>query len=88
MLFIVIRSSSPDVVPRVVQIAQETKRLRHRADEDEEELYQYVTYDQEKDSQNAKKKTKRVIKLDDAPQPSARKEYVLGPLSMLVGEST
>jgi len=76
ILFIVIRSSSPEVVPRVVQIAQETKRLRHRADEDDEELYQYVSYDQEKDNQNTKKKTKRVIKLDDVPEPSGRKEYV------------
>lgn len=85
ILFIVIRSSSPDVVPRVVQIAQETKRLRHRADEDDEELYQYVTYDQEKDNPNAKKKSKRVIKLDDASEPSPRKEYVSESLFVLCG---
>lgn len=73
-MFIIIRSSAPEVVPRVFQVAQETKRLRHRAfeaaDEEETELYQYVTYDEaEQENNGKKKKPKKVIKLDDAPKP-------------------
>lgn len=73
-MFIVIRSGSPDVVQRVVQIAQETKRLRHRASDEEEDLHQYVTYDEEKPSTKSTKKPKRVIKLDDKPEPAGKKE--------------
>lgn len=69
-----IRSSSSDVVQRVVQIAQETKRLRHRASEEEEDLHQYLTYDEEKNPANLAKKPKRVIKLDDKPEPAGKKE--------------
>lgn len=83
VLFIIIRSSAPEVVPRVFQIAQETKRLRHRAleaaDEEEEELYQYVTYDEPEQIENGKKKKpKKVIRLDDAPKPveTSKKECV------------
>lgn len=75
MMFIVIKSSSPDVVQRVVQVAQETKRLRHRAyDDDDEELFQYLTYDQDKEANAPKKKPKRVIRLDDRPEPAPRAE--------------
>jgi hypothetical protein len=75
MLFIIIRSTGPEVVPRVFQIAQETKRLRQlEFDDDDDELRQYVIYDQEQqaeDPSGKKKKHRKVIKLDDQPAPLA-----------------
>jgi hypothetical protein len=77
LLFIIIRSGSADYVSKVVKVAQETKRRQRRdANNEEEELHQYVTYDQENDG-GAKKRSLRIINLDDAPDP--RKGYVLRP---------
>lgn len=79
-MFIIIRSNSSDVVQRVVQIAQETKRIRHRADDDDEELFQYLTYDEEKPG-IIPKKSKRIIKLDDKPEAASKKEYAFSRIS-------
>lgn len=61
MLFVILRSSSPITVPKVLQVALQTKRIRHKAGDDSE-LHQYVQYDT---SQLQGKKGPRVIKLDD-----------------------
>ncbi|KAG2142921.1 uncharacterized protein EDB93DRAFT_1088609 [Suillus bovinus] len=47
MLFISIRSSGPPQVSKVVQVVEETKRIRHKAGNHigHEELHQYVLYD-------------------------------------------
>lgn len=37
-------------------------------------LHQYLTYDEEKNPANLAKKPKRVIKLDDKPEPAGKKE--------------
>lgn len=64
-LFIVIRSSSPETVPKVLQVVHQTKSILHAAGEDDE-LYQYVHYDKD-DTRISPggKKAPRVIKLDD-----------------------
>ena len=61
MLFVILRSSSPVTVPKVLQVAHQTKRIRHKAGDDSE-LYQYVQYDT---VQPQVKKGPRIIKLDD-----------------------
>lgn len=61
MLFIVLKSSTPATVPKVLSIALEAKRIRHREGVDEE-LYQYVQYDAAK---SIGKKGPRVINLDN-----------------------
>ncbi|KAF9563965.1 hypothetical protein CPC08DRAFT_705682 [Agrocybe pediades] len=64
MLFITVRSSEAEHVPKVLQIVEETKRIRHKAGLSAgEELYQYVLYD----TQDAKKGPRR-INLDDQPK--------------------
>ena len=46
MLFVTIRSASAREVPKVLQVVEHTKRLRHKAGLDEDqELHQYVVYD-------------------------------------------
>ncbi|KAL1696634.1 hypothetical protein GGG16DRAFT_43292 [Schizophyllum commune] len=60
MLFITIRSSEASQVPKVLQVVEETKRIRHKAGiYDEDELHQYVVYD------TVKAKGPRRINLDD-----------------------
>ncbi|PPR01691.1 hypothetical protein CVT24_001519 [Panaeolus cyanescens] len=60
MLFITVKSAEATQVPKVLQVVEETKRIRHKAGlSDDEELYQYVLYDTE-----VKKGPKR-INLDD-----------------------
>lgn len=46
MLFITIRSLSAADVFKVLQVVEQTKRIRHKAEE--EELHQYAVYEQEK----------------------------------------
>ncbi|KAN0138061.1 hypothetical protein V8E53_003950 [Lactarius tabidus] len=55
MLFITVRSASPADVPRVLQVVDQVKRLRHKR-----ELNQYVVYD-------AQPRAPQRIKLDDPP---------------------
>ncbi|CCO28472.1 hypothetical protein BN14_02467 [Rhizoctonia solani AG-1 IB] len=63
MLFIMIRALDPSQVQRVVQVAEETKRTRRRA-RYEEELHQYLRYEDEKTSEP---KGPKVIRLDGSP---------------------
>ncbi|KAG9127915.1 hypothetical protein FRC07_007566 [Ceratobasidium sp. 392] len=63
MMFIMIRALDAAQVQRVVQVAEETKRTRRRA-RYEEELHQYLRYEDEK--QEAPKGPK-VIRLDGSP---------------------
>lgn len=63
MLFVTLRSSSAETVPKVLQVLHETKRIRHKNGL-EEELHQYVRYDSEQPT-SIGKKGPRVIKLDD-----------------------
>lgn len=60
MLFVTVLSAGADQVPKVLQVVEETKRIRHKAGL-EEELHQYVLYDTQ-----AQKGPKR-INLDDTP---------------------
>ena len=59
MLFVTLQSTSAETVPKVLQVAHQTKRLWHHAGE-EQELSQYVHYDK-----NPTPGKKRIIKLDD-----------------------
>ncbi|KAG8691655.1 hypothetical protein FRC11_013671 [Ceratobasidium sp. 423] len=63
MMFIMIRALDPGQVQRVVQVAEETKRTRRRA-RYEEELHQYLRYEDEKPTAP---KGPKVIKLDASP---------------------
>jgi hypothetical protein len=63
MLFITVKSAEAENVPKVLQVVEETKRIRYKAGLDEEELHQYVLYD----VQEAKKGPRR-INLDDEPK--------------------
>ncbi|KAJ2912629.1 hypothetical protein MD484_g7784, partial [Candolleomyces efflorescens] len=67
MLFISVKSSAAEFVPKVLQIVEETKRIRYKEGLDEEtELHQYVLYDTEK------KKGPRRINLNDDAEEKAR----------------
>ncbi len=71
LLYVVIKSHTADEVSKVVQVAQETKRLHHREAGNDEELHQYVKYGEAEGTKG--KKQHRVINLDDAP---TTKKYV------------
>ncbi|KAF9219789.1 hypothetical protein BS17DRAFT_740317 [Gyrodon lividus] len=58
MLFISVRSSDSAQVPKVLQVVEEIKRMRHKAGDPD--LHQYVLYDTEKSAQ----KGPRMINLD------------------------
>ncbi|EDR14637.1 uncharacterized protein LACBIDRAFT_305473 [Laccaria bicolor S238N-H82] len=61
MLFITVKSDEAEHVPKVLQVVEETKRIRHKAGlSEEEELHQYVLYDTIQS-----KKGPRRINLDD-----------------------
>lgn len=77
ILFIILKSSTSSVVQRVVQIAEETKRLRHRASEGEEELHQYLKWNEEEGQGQGRGKGKKVIRLDDKPEPKKECVYLL-----------
>ncbi|OCB85488.1 hypothetical protein A7U60_g7498 [Sanghuangporus baumii] len=65
MLFVVLHSASSDTVSKVLEVAHQTKRIRHKAGlDDEGELYQYVQYDMHNSSLSGKKGP-RIIHLDD-----------------------
>ncbi|KAJ3479158.1 hypothetical protein NLI96_g9249 [Meripilus lineatus] len=62
MLFVTLTSSSAAQVPKVLQVVEQTKRLRRiSGEEDDQELHQYVSYD----SQPKRKKGPRRINLND-----------------------
>jgi hypothetical protein len=77
LLFVVIKSASPEMVPKVLSVVEQTKRIRHK--EGDDDIHQYVSYDQDG------KKGPRVIKLDDDTEGSGRhrKEYQ-PPMSLSV----
>ncbi|KAH7926400.1 hypothetical protein BV22DRAFT_1032896 [Leucogyrophana mollusca] len=63
MLFITVRSSDAVQVPKVLQVVEETKRLRHKAGlSNDKDLHQYVVYDNTKPPTQ---KGPKVINLDD-----------------------
>lgn len=63
MLFVSVRSAAAEQVPKVIQVVEETKRMRHRAGlAEESELHQYVVYDT---LHNTANKGPRIINLDD-----------------------
>jgi len=55
-----VKSASAEHVPKVLQVVEEAKRLRHKNGQDDDELYQYVLYD------NERQKGPRRINLDDS----------------------
>lgn len=85
MLFVTVKSSSAETVPKVLQVVEETRRIRYKAGEtfpnalprlanalkglDDEELYQYVLHDFEE----KKKGPKRINLNDDAEQKAKYK---------------
>lgn len=76
MLFISVRSVDAPQVPKVLQVVEETKRIRHKAGDPE--LHQYVLYDTEK------QKGPRIIKLDDGPASGKMKGKEYTPPRSLV----
>ncbi|EGO20541.1 hypothetical protein SERLADRAFT_476822, partial [Serpula lacrymans var. lacrymans S7.9] len=72
MLFITVRSFSAAQVPKVLQVVEETKRIRHKAGlSDESDLHQYVVYDT---TPTPGKKGPRIINLDDDKNKNKGKE--------------
>ncbi|KAG6852805.1 hypothetical protein C0991_009081 [Blastosporella zonata] len=66
MLFVTICSAAAEQVPKVLQVVEQTKRIRYKAGlSDETELHQYVVYDTDN-----KKKGPRRINLNDNVQPT------------------
>ncbi|KAF8636371.1 hypothetical protein AX17_003556 [Amanita inopinata Kibby_2008] len=76
MLFITVKSTTAQQVPKVLQVVEETKRLRYKTGlSEDEELHQYVLYDTEV------RKGPRRINLDD---DSKRKAKYAPPNSLTV----
>ena len=84
MLFISIRSSGAPEVPKVLQVVEETKRIRHKSGKflaswprpcsrplGDRELYQYVLYD----SSLIPTKGPKIINLDDNKGKGKGKDY-------------
>ncbi|KAG1735499.1 hypothetical protein EDB19DRAFT_1723820 [Suillus lakei] len=69
MLFISIRSSGAPQVPKVLQVVEETKRIRHKAGD--KDLYQYVLYD----TAQIPRKGPKTINLDDKKDKAKGKDY-------------
>ncbi|KAG1723238.1 uncharacterized protein EDB91DRAFT_1271967 [Suillus paluster] len=77
MLFISIRSSDATQVPKVLQVVEETKRIRHKAGE--KDLHQYVLYD----TVQIPPKGPKTINLDDHKDKGKGKDYT-PPNNMVV----
>lgn len=69
MLFISIRSAGAPQVPKVLQVVEETKRIRHKAGD--KDLYQYVLYD----AVQIPRKGPKTINLDDRKDKAKGKDY-------------
>ncbi|GLB41766.1 hypothetical protein LshimejAT787_1003660 [Lyophyllum shimeji] len=66
MLFVTVKSAAAEQVPKVLQVVEQAKRIRHKAGlSDETELHQYVVYET-----GEKQKGPRRINLDDNIKPS------------------
>ena len=84
MLYSVLKSSSLETVPKVLEIVHQTKRIRHKEGLDEE-LYQYVQYDIEPPRDASGKKPPRVINLDNVkPDKYKPPENIVVHLSKIV----
>ncbi|KAF9453527.1 hypothetical protein P691DRAFT_719266 [Macrolepiota fuliginosa MF-IS2] len=71
MLFVTVKSEEAIHVPKVLQVVEETKRIRHKAGiSEEEELHQYVLYDTKPE-----KKGPRRINLDDNDKGKNKNKY-------------
>lgn len=79
LLYLVLRSQSPDHVPKVIQVAEATKRTHYKTGGYNEELNQYVTMEDEKPQANGPK----IIKLDD-DKHKKKKEKDYKPPQMVV----
>ncbi|KAG8976689.1 hypothetical protein FRB93_012799 [Tulasnella sp. JGI-2019a] len=76
LLYIVIRSQTEDEVSKVVTIASLAKRMRYKGGAYEEELHQYVRYDEAGAGKAGSSKGPKVIKLDGPPAgKDPAKEY-------------
>jgi len=75
MLFVTLRSAAAEQVPKVLQVVEQTKRIRHKAGL-ESELHQYVLYDTAEKQKGAKR-----IVLDDS---SATKSKYTPPNNLVV----
>ncbi|KAG2103679.1 hypothetical protein BD769DRAFT_1506289 [Suillus cothurnatus] len=69
MLFISIRSSGAPQAPKVLQVVEETKRIRHKAGD--KDLYQYILYD----TVQIPHKGPKTINLDDNKGKAKGKDY-------------
>ncbi|KAG5647919.1 hypothetical protein DXG03_007843 [Asterophora parasitica] len=68
MLFVTLRSAAAEQVPKVLQVVEQTKRIRHKAGLSEgAELHQYVLYDT---GEKQRSQGPRRINLDDNAKPS------------------
>ncbi|KAJ7078862.1 hypothetical protein B0H15DRAFT_954281 [Mycena belliarum] len=65
MLFVTILSAGADQVPKVLQVVEQTKRIRHKAGLDEE-MHQYVLYDTQQ------RKGPKRINLDDTDKAKSK----------------
>lgn len=71
LLYITLRSRNTTDVPRVVQVAEATKRLWYKTSGYDEELHQYVNTGFEgSESETRKGKGRRIINLNDPSIPS------------------
>lgn len=81
MLFLIIRTSGAEHVNKVVQVAEEIKRLRRRdPNSDNDELYQYTSYEDDNEDEPVIKngrKVHKIIKLDDGVSTKGKKPCVL-----------
>ncbi|KAJ9121061.1 hypothetical protein QFC24_005042 [Naganishia onofrii] len=81
LLFVILRSASPQAVRKVIEVADGAKRARHRLGLDQEGrgLFQYVMESEgvaKQDTPNNGFKGPRVIKLDDSPGPQQERSYI------------
>ncbi|KAG8854877.1 hypothetical protein FRB96_007277 [Tulasnella sp. 330] len=72
LLYIIIRSQTEEEVSKVVTIASLAKRMRYKGGAHEEELHQYVRYDEREQPGS---KGPKVIKLDGPAGKEPTKEY-------------
>ncbi|KAF7794379.1 hypothetical protein EIP86_005513 [Pleurotus ostreatoroseus] len=81
ILFVTIRSANATEVPKVLQVVEETKRLRYKSGIDEDEpLHQYVVYD----TAQAKRKGPRRINLDDPNSSTSTTKAYAPPTSLSI----
>ncbi|KAL9713695.1 hypothetical protein Ac2012v2_003306 [Leucoagaricus gongylophorus] len=71
ILFVTVKSAEAKHVPKVLQVVEETKRIRHKTGlSEDEELHQYVLYDAK-----SERKGPRRINLDDDDKNKSKTRY-------------